>query len=176
MNIEEILKRIERTGGNINESLEDYMSTCLSLSEDEFDELNDSIGIDMFCLQYDITFITIKREGEINFVHYSNPNNEDSIKKIGLINMDSEWIMDLGQGTYVIAEDNYIAEDNLLTYLSEKDNVDELLKVTGVYNGPYEECVYGVEHEGYILILHDIKPEDLDTEVVSCEEVFLKVC
>ena len=172
MNIEEILKRIKRTGGNINEPIEDYMFSCLSLSKEEYDEIDNSIGIEVFCKQHDISFITIKYNKTINFIHYSDVDNEEDIKRLGLINVDSDWVPDLGLGIYVIEEKDIDALDNLMDYFGEKDDEEELLKVTGTYTGPYEECIYGEGHEGYILIPHDVKPDNIDTEIICFEEIF----
>ena len=172
MNIEDILKRIKRTRGNLDEPLENYICTCLSLSKEEFDEIDDSIGISDFCFDNHITFATIKYDGTIEFIHLSNPDNEDSIKQKGLIDIYPNWVSDLGKGIHVIKKNDFVGEDNLMTHFGTMQKDEELLKITGTYTGIYEQCVYGEKEEGSVIINQNIKPEDLNIEVVTFRDFF----
>lgn len=172
MNYEGILKRIENTGVNPYDINDDPMFKHLILSEEEFENINNDLGIDTFAFKNGIDFISVRYNGEIDFIHYTSIDNKESIEEKGLIQIDNQWIMDLGRGTYVIEDNDDVAEDNLYTYFEEKDDDDEVLKIEGVYKGEYIKCEYGIGHEGYIVISNNIPPSDIFCEETTYGEEF----
>lgn len=170
MNLDGILKKIKNTGGNIDESIEDYLFTHLLLTEEEFEFISDTQG-DSFADDNNISFISVIYNGEIKFTHYSSIYNKESIDKKGLLVSNNNIIMDLGKGIYVIETDDEVAIDNLYTYFEEKDDENKLLKVTGTYLGEYYQCIIGNGHEHYIVLPNDVPKENINTEIVAfCNE------
>lgn len=167
--MEDILRKIKVTSGN---SIDGYKHKTLVLTEEEYEYIQDYIGLEIFALENDIDFINVIYNDTIEFIHYSNKNNEDSIKNNGLIIQDSNIIMDLGIGIYVVEKNDEIAIDNLSCYIEELNLENDILKITGVYSGEYEKCVYGSEHEGYIVILDDIPPNNINIEKTSLDNFF----
>ena len=148
-NINTLKDRVEKTGG-YKKSIEiNYFFKHLILELSEYEKYKDSllelaktIGVD---------FISVKKNGFINYIHLTDISYKENIEKSGLIPPNSGFIGDLGYGIYVVDQRNYIAIDNLKDYIIDEPE-DTLLLVYGSYCGEYIECIYGIGHKGYINI------------------------
>ena len=91
-----------------------------------------------------------------------------------IVNEDSTYIPDLGDGIYGVDRYSDTGIDNLKTYLMEFQE-DEILIIKGIYNGKYNYCVKGEDHEGYI-VFHDrkINPHNLSFEVIKLNDFFFE--
>lgn len=169
-----LLERLEFTGRFTYEDKSESLFTHLILSEKEFEEINNGIGIDSFAMENDIDLISVKYNGPISFMHFTDIENEESIDEKGLIIQEDKFIMDMGRGIYCIEEDDETGFDNLYDYFDgcEKDGSDKVLKIIGSYNGEYLRCEYGDGHEHYILLKENIPSSKLILEEVSFEEEF----
>lgn len=104
--------------------------------------------LEQLAYENDVDMVCVDREGTIAFTHFTEKEFVDSIRATGL-EINKEYIGDLGQGIYVVQETNWDAYNNA------KDNVLNPVEVTGIYNGPYRECIYGEDHVGYIMLKTD---------------------
>lgn len=164
---------IERTAG----ANDDYLFTHAVI------RLNESLTFEAYSgLKERVDFISMEKEGVIDFLHVSKPEFEESIIKKGLL-VNREYIADLGRGIYLINVCQQEAWTNLENYVissicgSETDYLDEvdldllseveLLIITGKYNGRYNICVDGWGHEGYVVVKNTIEPDILDIEMVN---------
>lgn len=119
-----------------------------------------------------IDFVSSKERGEINFLHISSLDNEESIWEKGLIISTGDYTNDLGVGVYVVDVDDDIAIDNLKNYVEShfEDGEERFLVVTGTYEGDYLLCQTGYGHEGYIVIKESIPSDKInDIQKVSVD-------
>lgn len=140
----------------------------------EFIKIYD-IDLDNFCREHEIDFVSQTCDGTIEFIHATSKSNLEDIKEMGLIvNEDSTYIPDLGDGIYGVDRYSDTGIDNLKTYLMEFQE-DEILIIKGIYNGKYNYCVKGEDHEGYI-VFHDrkINPHNLSFEVIKLNDFFFE--
>jgi len=164
--------KIEQTGGKHD----DHMFKHMILTEEQYEEILKS-GTELIKIaeESQVDFISVRKNNKITFKHISAVENESSINKSGLSFHDDEFIYDLGKGIYVIEESDEQALDNLKTYVAEGFEDDEILLVTGWYTGEYTKCVYGFQHEGYIVLSKNVDdgdicclyPESLDEFLLS---------
>lgn len=108
-----------------------------------------------------VDFVCVKRTGPINFIHVSDVENRLSIDETGLKISKRDWIPDLGKGIYCVKEEDDEGLNNLKDYISENEDSDYIIVVNGNYNGDYLECIYGVGHKGYIVLLNDVPVENI---------------
>lgn len=47
---------------------------------------------------------------------------------------------------------------------------DKILVIRCKYSSYYTKCIYGEEHEGYLLLIDDIKPSNLTFEVMRVSD------
>lgn len=144
----------------------------LILTEEQYISLDKEIDLDNL---KDI-LISIKRYGELDFIHYFNVEDMKSIKTEGLLvsysKSSSDYIPDMGYGIYAI-EGKYSHDmpDNIAELLLNRYEGDEIVGyVVGKYNGEYLECVNQASHEGYILLKEDISLEsieDINSDYIS---------
>ena len=162
---------IQSTGGDE----EGYLFKHLTLTEEEYEKTVRTRSLEEIAKEQQVDFISVRKEGRVRFLHVSNEYNYDSIDKNGLQSNADGFIGDLGIGIYVVDESNKIALDNLKTYVMDESN--DLVLVDGYYYGPYTECVYGEQHEGYIVLLTNSIPEHqiLTLEVESVDDFLLRI-
>lgn len=162
---------IQDTGGDG----EGYLFKHLTLTEGEYEKIISTRSLKEIAKEQQVDFISVIKEGRVRFLHVSNEYNYDSIDKNGLQANADGFTGDLGIGIYVIDESNKTALDNLKTYVMDESN--DLLLVDGYYYGPYTECVYGEQHEGYIVLLANSIPEHqvLTLEVESVDDFLMRV-
>lgn len=173
MNEKEILKRVEETGGFLNPQ-DEKMFKCLTLTEEEYDflikEKKDVYSfLKKFAKKNKIDFICVQYNKEISFIHTSSVENKESIEKDGLLDLTYDFIMDLGQGIYVVEEYDREGMENLDKYL---ENEYDILYVCGTYNGPFKKCIYGVDHEGYVVLEKDVPKENISVEITTVDQMF----
>ena len=160
-------KRIQKTAGS--EELGTYVFTQLVLTEKEYIESNDNdVDWELVASNIGVDFISIQRNGSIEFQHVTDPEMIEVIKEQGLI-YDRSFVHDLGCGVYGYlfnGDAGDIAMDNIKTYL-ENNETEDLAILTIDYDGEYLECIYGEGHEGYIVIPNDLSP----TNIRDIEEI-----
>lgn len=169
---EELLKRIQYTGRWTYEDSSKAIFRHLIITKEELEMIEKEYDIEEFAEKYNISFISLECYGQIDFEHYTDVCNDESIQEKGLIISDSTWISDLNNGIYVIEEYDEDAKDNLNTYFEDKEEDDELLKVVGTYEGKYIKCIYGEGHENYIVIPTNIPSKDISMEIITIEDEF----
>lgn len=113
-----------------------------------------------------LTFLAVEYVDEFTFVHITDVSNYDSIMKDGLV-PNSSWVSDLGCGVYTIDDADYDAWDTLRSFVSDLDIGEEILTIKGNYSGRYLQCVYGDDHEGYIVIPDAILPDTFTEATIS---------
>lgn len=172
MNLKDILRNIEYTGRYNYEKQSDALFKHLILTKTELSFIEKLYNLKDFAKEYKIDFISLKCNGKIEFEHFSDIDNEESINEKGLIVGKEDWICDLGTGIYVVEEDDFTGKDNLNTYYENANSNDKLLKVTGSYEGDYTICIYGLNHEKYIVIKQNILSKNISTEIITIEEEF----
>lgn len=155
---------------------DNFLFRHLILTVEQWEMIMENLAEDfeVFCRQERIDFVSVQRQGDLDFLHLTSVENLDSISSVGLSASPFEgtvsWISDLGEGIYVISEDDLIGLDNLQTYCMDWKE-DEVSIVTGSYVGPYLECVKGFQHEGYVVLQTScIKGSDLETNIESLDE------
>lgn len=159
--IENLQKRVTKTGGDPEMG---YLFSHLVLDKESEHFSADELKVD---------FLSIVKDGPIDFIHVTSPNNLESMKEKGLILPTGDWIGDLGVGIYVVNEHDQNAIDYLANYLLDYNDsrIDtELLVVTGRYNGSYELCIEGDGHEGYALIKEAIPVAELSFEKTTLKD------
>lgn len=119
-----------------------------------------------------IDFLSVSRNGEISFLHVASIHSFDFIDKNGLKPLIDDFVLDLGQGLYVISKEiNYdVAIENLLNYVAEEIEDEKLLVIKGKYNGKFTECVFGEGHEGYIVLKSSVPREDIEIIEMSVDD------
>lgn len=137
---------IERTGDIGNA----YLFKTLTVNQQEYNNIN--VDLKLFAEQNEVDFICLEKEGEIKFIHLTDSDAIDFIEENGLVKTDN--IADLGIGIYVVEVNNIDAVDNLKTFIVDSED-KEITIAEGYYNGKYTECIYGYQHEGYIIINED---------------------
>lgn len=156
--------KIEQTAGYKNVE-KDCIFRHAILTQQEWEKLNSSNTFEDFISTNQLDFISIQEEREIEFLHITSPEHLESIRSNGLCikrskEQNNHFIPDLGEGIYVIEKDNETAIDNLKTYLEEKEE-DEIMIVEGDFKGKFTRCVWGLDHEEYIVINSTIPEKDL---------------
>ena len=133
------------------------------------------IDLDDFCRDHEIDFVSQAYDGEIEFIHATRVSNFEDIKQMGLIvNPDATYIPDLGEGIYGVDANSEKGIDNLKTFLMDF-NDDEILLVKGIYNGKYNYCIKGENHEGYILFYDKvISPINLSYKIMQLNDFFFE--
>lgn len=152
----------------------EFKHLVVSQKQIEFAKMYD-IDLDDYCRENEIDFMSQTHNSEIEFLHATRVLNLENIKQMGLIvNDDATYIPDLDEGIYAVDIASSKGIDNLKTYLVDFPD-EEILLVKGVYEGSYNYCVKGEDHEGYI-VFHDRKvgPEGLSFEIVKLEDFFLR--
>lgn len=131
----------------------------LILTKEQYEALEKDFDFKVFG---DI-LISVEEVGLVNFIHCFYVENLDSIKKQGLLvaysSKDPDYIPDMGYGIYVEEGDNaYEISDELAGFLINRyDGEDaEVGYVEGMFTGKYLRCIYGYEHEGYIVLKEDV--------------------
>lgn len=162
--------------GNIDFSkLEsEFKHLAIDLKQIDFMKIYD-IDLSDFCRDHEIDFVSQTHSGEIEFIHATRVSNLEDIKEMGLIiNEDATYIPDLGEGIYGADINSDKGIDNLKTYLVDFPE-DEILIIKGLYNGKYNYCVKGEDHEGYI-VFHDrvISPSNLSFEIMKLNDFFFE--
>lgn len=147
--LELLSKRIQKTGGCKNTLDVNYLFKHLILEKDEYVRYKDVLP--ELASEIEVDFISIKKNGCIDYVHLTNIFNKIEIENRGLIAPLSGFVGDLGYGIYVVDPRNYVAINNLKDYIMN-EREDNILLVFGNHCGDYLECVYGKGHEGYINI------------------------
>lgn len=166
----DIINRIEATGRDFSEPLEDALFKNLIVSEEEFENIDYNFGIEKFAAQHEINFICVQYNGTIKFQHFTKSTKANDILKHGLIPNDLT-IMDLGIGVYVIAENDEVGLDNLGQYFMDDENTSMAI-ISGEYTGNYIECVYGNGHEHYIVLPGNIPADTLSIEHKDLIDIF----
>ena len=120
-----------------------------------------------------VNLVLKKFEGvDLNLVHYTSEDNYEGIVEKGILLPDlndENNNLDLGIGIYCIEEGNLDAELNIEKYLENYEE-DYVSKFTFNFTGEYLECIYGEEHEGYILLAKNVPAKDIiehDSEAVQ---------
>lgn len=151
----------------------DFKHLAITSKQMEFMKFHD-IDLDDFCREYEIDFTSQVYDGEIEFIHVTSKSNLEDIKHMGLIvNEDATYIPDLGEGIYGVGAESNIGIDNLKTYLMDFQE-DEIVLISGVYNGEYNYCIKGEDHEGYIVFRErKIAPENLTFKIMKVEDFML---
>ena len=72
-------------------------------------------------------------------------------------------------GIYVVESDCYEGLDNIKTFFEDYSE-DDILVVKGKYDSLYTKCIYGLGHEGYIVLSESVKPSSLSLEIMSVED------
>lgn len=123
------------------------------------DELIKISNLDKLSNDLEVDFISVEKEGKLDFIHISNIEYKNDIEKYGLFYGEG----DLGTGIYIVDKNNTEGIDNLKTFISESFNYDEekLLVVKGKYNGKYIECIYGYNHKGYVVVKNEISQANI---------------
>lgn len=133
------------------------------------------ICLDDFCKENNIDFVSETCKAEIQFLHVTRKSNLENIKHMGLIVDDNAcFIPDLGEGIYGVDVDSMKGVDNIKTFLVDFPD-RELLLIKGVYEGGFNYCIKGENHEGYI-VFHDrkISPKSLSFEIMAVEDFLLR--
>lgn len=145
------------------------------LTKEQYDAMSDDIDFRIFG---DI-LISVKYEGELDFIHYFDISNMESIKEKGLLTSYSNsksnygYRPDMGYGIYVIqGEFSHDMPDNIAELLlSRYDNEDEEIGyVVGMYNGEYLECINTYSHSGYYVLKEDVSLDmikEIDSDYIS---------
>ena len=131
------------------------------------------ICLNSFCEENKIDFISESYDSEIEFLHVTSKSNLDDIKSLGLIHINNDYIPDLGEGIYAVDINSSKGLDNLKTYLVDFKE-DDILIITGTYNGRYNYCIKGEGHEGYLVLHDEVKPESLSFEIKSLNDFFFE--
>lgn len=151
----------------------EFKHLYIASNQMEFMKIYD-IDLDDFCREHEIDFTSKVYNGEIEFIHATSKSNLEDIKYMGLIvNEDATYIPDLGEGIYGVDASSAIGIDNLKTYLMDFQE-DEIVLISGVYNGEYNYCIKGEDHEGYIVFRErKIAPENLTFKIMKVEDFML---
>ena len=136
---------------------------------DEIDVLilrDNNISFRTLAEQCQVDFIAVRKYGQISFRHFASMDSYDFINQNGLHSKDPNSILDLGDGVYVIRSkyEDVSGYDNVLNWLGEHldHHTKEMLLVEGTYDGEYHECVYGYQHEGYIVLKTPVPAEKIE--------------
>ena len=105
-----------------------------------------------------IDYLLTENKDEFEFLHVTEPENEDSIQATGL-QASTDWDGGLGKGVDLVKTPmNIDAYDNLAEFLNDYydyQNAD-LLEIRGTYEGPYSEVILSGKnvgnHNGYIVV------------------------
>lgn len=146
----------------------------LILTEEQFNAIDKDIDFRIFG---DI-LISVRYIGELEFIHYFNLHNIESIKEKGLLVSYSEsgesngYRPDMGYGIYVINGDvAYEMPDNLAEILFNRyDGNEEVGFVIGIYKGEYLEAINTYHHSGYYVLKDDVTLDmikQIDSEYLS---------
>lgn len=171
--VDMLKSQIMETGGFTKDD-DDFLFQHLVLEESLLERLKE-LGCtpDKLKELLDVDFISIKKHGEVDFLHTSHISNLESIENQGLVYEENpDFICDLGIGLYVIDKNSFEAIDNLATYVTNHYdyNEEELVVVKGSYTGSYTECILGYKHEGYVVIKDKLDPSTLDVDVESIDD------
>lgn len=197
-----LVKRIERTG-SYNGYLPEYNFINLGTEYNHLfdDSSNEEDLYDIFCEIEEECPILVTRtryEDKLKAIHVTSSDNKDSIIEFGLTIPKNDNIPNLGKGIYCIRDmthDKYIGKENFgydghqnlsewvcdMNYCFDCDDLDYDDKIRNTmicvvqidYCGLYDECIFGDDHVGYIVIRQDISPCDIKVETMSIFE-FLK--
>ena len=138
--------RTEKTG-ELHDG--DFLFTHLVLTEAEWEEIKASTNREKFPFGLKVDFVSVLRNGGLEYLHVTDADR-NYIEQNGL--KEGRYVGDLGRGIYVVEESNPEAVANLMDFLSEYKEEEELTLVKGYYKGQYTECIYGYGHEGYIVL------------------------
>lgn len=180
------------TGRDEDEPIEGSIFTCLRLTEQEFKKIKESMSINQYAKENDISFVTIEkvstRTNPLNFIHITSYENIENIEEKGLVIPQTKWISDLGKGIYVVEDNDVDGLINLQDYISElysqeltddyeeDDDYEEtyLAIIKGSYVGKYYYCVYGYQHEGYILLEDSVESKNIIVEFSQTVKEFVE--
>lgn len=145
--------RIQKTGGDES----GYLFQHLILTEEEYKKM-DRDTLKKFSKENQIDFVSVQLTGTIDYYHVAESWKKTFIEENG-IHATDEWVHDLGKGIYAVPQVDGEAINNLKTYVGEEFKIDdEIVIVEGTYKGPYLKCVYGDQHEGYIVLQREHIP------------------
>lgn len=172
-------KRVRMTGyiGDNEEDKGDasnYIHRLLVMMPEEWERFRGVEGYQNVLARMGVTLVSIRRKGELSFLHCTAPRNLKSIEETGLRVQRS--CLDMGDGVYVIRNDQTRSaqegRDNLIDFLVENE-IDEVGMVKGYYEGVYEECVWGEGHKGYVLLKKGVESCAItETNTKSIEELY----
>ena len=156
--------------------------------------------IDIFCeIENDIRELLVtrtKREDNFRGIHVTDIKNYDSILQYGLKIPNNNNIPNLGKGIYCIRNMNhkdYISKEEFgfdghlhlsdwvldLNGSYDWDEEEYAFKMDTTmicvveienYNGLYDECIYGEDHTGYIVLHEDVPPTKIKVNKMSLSE------
>lgn len=114
----------------------------------------------------DIDFVIKEMEGSIKFFHYTDELSLKSILDNGFVIEDKDTVPDLGIGVYCVLDTTdvgiYAGFDNIFNYFRDC-GAYEVSEIECLYDGKYYLCIYGEEHEVYIVI----PEENIDKIVIN---------
>jgi len=170
--LDKFATRIEKTGELYNG---DFLFTHLVLTEGEWEKIKASTDREKFPFGLKVDFVSVLRDGGVEYIHVTDADR-NYIEQNGL--KEGRYVGDLGRGIYVVEESNPEAVANLMDFLSEYKEEEELILVKGYYKGPYTECVYGYGHEGYIVLkgTDGVKPGEISIDRINVEEFEIRYC
>lgn len=177
-----LISRKNPTGGKITDKDYEFNHVILTLNEYEetfkefFEDIPDEL--ENFLFDNDINFISVRKYGIFKFIHFTEKCNVENILKNGFKNnYQYDRINDLGQGLYVIDSNNWDSIDNLNQYIEDffgissdsepEDYHQEIALILGDYKGVYEECIYGDDHIGYIVLKDDLEMNISNLQIIN---------
>ena len=130
-------------------------------------------SVEAFGIETNIDFISEEiNDTPIEFIHLSNPRFENSIRSKGLVSDYCSYVTDLGFGIYAIESNCEQGLDNVKTFFEDYED-NYVLVVKGKYNSHYTKCIYGIGHEGYIVLSEDVEPSLLSFEIMEVDDFLL---
>jgi len=162
--------KIEETGEDFEGK---FMYKHMILTTEQYqDILNNNIRIDELAVNIQVDFISVLRNDKINFMHTTSPSNKEFILNNGL-KIKYDEFFDLGLGIYAIKKDSLQGLENLKTFVAEGYEDEEILIITGYYTGSYTECIYGSNHEGYIVLFDNVDSKNITNFNIMLVDDFL---
>ncbi len=153
----------------------DFLFTHLVVAENELEEIKSKTTLKEFASSLRVDFISVAKDDGLEYLHVID-TDRNYIEQNGL--KEGRYVGDLGRGLYVVEENNPEAVANLMGFLSEYKEEEELTLVKGYYKGPYTECVYGYGHEGYIVLkgTDGVKPGEISIDRIDVEQFEIRYC
>lgn len=138
----------------------------------KYDIHNKRNALETICKEHNIDFISVSNNTRHSVSHIVSYDTYDYIEKNGF-QINQEFVMDLGDGVYCFDLSSDDSVSNMMTYLDNSDLFEEddeamILKLS--YTGKVTRCIYGENHEGYLVLKDPSKIKIVDIEKEGSRE------